>query len=241
MTTQNNPFYAPKSEAAEFEVLEPGSYNGVCIGVTLKEFPNFNDRSKMDEKVQFVFQICEGGQQYYLRSKPCKVVLNEKSNLYLLINGWTKASLERIADGFSCDKMVGFGAQIIVNQREYNGKTYADIANVLPLKKGVKVPVTPAEIPAFLDANTKASIWAGGITVKAPDLTPAGLKQVNAGVYQKDAGMDVQLKSEQQDASNGFVGGVDFGTVTPQPAPAPAVPPQEQAPQVDEDEDLPFD
>lgn len=171
MSQENNPFFAAQSEAGDFETLEPGSYNGVCIGVVIREFPNFNDKSVMDEKVQFVFQIVEGGQQYYLRSKPCKLVINDRSNLYLLINSWTKATLERMTDGFSCDKMVGFGAQIVVNNREYNGKTYADIANILPLKKGVKVPVTTAEIPAFLAKGAVAQLWAPGITVK-PEEAP---------------------------------------------------------------------
>lgn len=225
MTAQNNnPFFAPKSDSGEFETLEPGSYNGVCIGVTLKDFPDFNDKSKTVEKVQFVFQITEGGQQYYLRSKPCKVVINEKSNLAILIMSWCKCTLERMADGFSCDKMVGYGAQIIVNQREYNGKLYADIANVLPLKKGVKVPVTPAEIPAFLEANTKAALWADGITVKP--CAPATKAQA--------AIQDVTATNK------GVVVGVDFGTVQPQPAPEPAVPPSEQAPQVEDDDELPF-
>lgn len=171
MSQENNPFFAAQSEAGDFETLEPGSYNGCCIGVVIREFPNFNDKSVMDQKVQFVFQIVEGGQQYYLRSKPCKLVINDRSNLYLLINSWTKATLERMTEGFSCDKMVGFGAQIVVNNREYNGKTYADIANILPLKKGVKVPVTTAEIPAFLAKGAVAQLWAPGITVK-PEEAP---------------------------------------------------------------------
>ncbi len=166
VTANTNPWLAMPSESGEFEVLEPGVYPGVCIGLTLKNFRDFNNKEQMVQKAQYVFQICEGGQQYYLRTKPFRIVLNEKSNLYQLINGWTKATLERMTNGFSCDKMVGFGAQIVVNHREDNGKTYADIANILPLKKGVKVPATPAEIPAFLAKDVTAQLWADGITVK---------------------------------------------------------------------------
>lgn len=226
MTTQNNPFYAPVSETAEFETLEPGSYNGVCIGVVAREFPNFNDKSVMDTKVQFVFQIVEGGQQYYLRSKPCKVILNEKSNLFLLINSWTKASLEKMAEGFECQKMVGFGAQIVVNNTDYNGKTYADIANILPLKKGVKVQVTAAEIPAFLAKGALAQQWAAGITVKKEE--PA----TGAAAVQKKG-------SAAQAPANARITQGNPAQYVP-----PAAPPiQEQAaPEVDDDDDsdLPF-
>lgn len=165
MTTQNtNPWLAMPSETAEFEVLEPGSYDGVCIGITMREFTS--KEGIKTNKVQFVFEICEGAQQYFLRSKPCSLVLNEKSNLFQLIQSWTKASMERVTAGFSCDKMVGFGAQIIVSHREVNGRTYADIASVLPLKKGVKVEVTPAEIPTYLGKGALKQLWAPGITVK---------------------------------------------------------------------------
>lgn len=228
-----NPFFAGANSEAQFESLEPGTYNAVCVGVTLKELPSYNDKNVLEDKVQFVFAVYESGEKFYLRTKPMKLVISEKSNLAAFIMNWTKATLDRIKDGFSCDKMIGFGAQLVVMQHEYNGRYYPDIANVLPLKKGVKVEVVADEIPAYLGMNVKAQAWAPGITVRTPDLSPAGLKQVNAGVYQKDAGMDVQLKSEQK--------GVDFGTVTPQPAPAPAVPEAEQAPQLDDDgEPLPF-
>ena len=226
-----NPFFAGANSEAQFESLEPGTYNAVCVGVTVKELPSYNDKNVLEDKVQFVFAVYEGAEKFYLRTKPMKLVISEKSNLAGFVMNWTKATLDRIKDGFSCDKMLAWPAQLVVMTHEYNNRTYPDVANVLPVKKGVKVDVVADEIPAYLGMNVKAQIWAPGITVRTPDLSPAGVKQVNAGVYQKDAGMDIQLKSEQQ----------PFGTVTPQPAPAPAVPPQEQAPQVDDDGDeLPF-
>lgn len=234
--TQANPFFAAQSEAGEFETLEPGSYNGVCIGVVIREFPNFNDKSVMDQKVQFVFEIVEGGQQYYLRSKPCKLVINERSNLYLLINSWTKATLERMTEGFSCDKMVGFGAQIVVNNREYNGKIFADIANILPLKKGVKVQVTAAEIPAFLAKGAVAQLWAPGITVKPeeapkaatfPAGVPGGLGSaaVPAATGKKAPKMPANANVTQAADAAAFMG---VTNTAPQPA-QPAIQTAEQA------------
>ena len=238
-TNTKNPFFAPQSTDGDFEVLEPGSYNAVCIGVTVRDFPNYNDRNVMDEKIQYVFEICEGGQQYFLRSKPCKLVISEKSNLFLMINSWTKATLERMTEGFSCEKMVGFGAQIVVTQREYNGKTYADIANILPLKKGVKVPVTPCEIPAFLAKGVKAALWADGITVKKEAPNAAVTQPAQAPAM--PAGANV---TQNQNAA-AFMG-VDPTLRVTQPAPAqvPDVHPTASeaiaAEGLDDDSDLPF-
>lgn len=237
-TETNNPWLAMPNEAAEFEVLEPGSYNGVCIGCVIREFPNFNDRSIMDRKVQFIYQIVEGGQQYYLRSKPCKIVLNEKSNLYLLVNSWTKATLERMTNGFSCDKMVGYGAQIVTTTREANGKTYADIANILPLKKGVKVQVTPAEIPAFLAKGALEQVWAEGITVKEDTHKAATFPAGNAAgtVAAKPPVQTMpQMPPAAQVTQNGNP--AEFMGVTNPPAqPATAA----EAPESDDTDDLPF-
>ena len=206
-----NPFFAGANSEAQFESLEPGTYNAVCVGVTLKELPSYNDKNVLEDKVQFVFAVYESGEKFYLRTKPMKLVISEKSNLAAFIMNWTKATLDRIKDGFSCDKMIGFGAQLVVMQHEYNGRSYPDIANVLPLKKGVKVEVVADEIPAYLGMNVKAQAWAPGITVRAPD-----------------------VKAKEPAAQ-------PFGTVQPQQAPAPAVPEAEQAPQLDDDgEPLPF-
>lgn len=258
-----NPWLAMPSSDAEWETLEPGSYNGVCIGVIMKEFPNFNDRSKVDQKVQFVFQIVEGGQQYYLKSKPCKVILGDKANLYLLINGWTKATLERMTNGFSCDKMVGYGAQLVTTTRESNGKVYAELANILPLRKGVKVAVTPTEIPAFLAKGAINAVWAPGITVKEetptaatfPKGLPGGLASAGAGgvpvaggagtpVYPpaKSAVPEVPANAQitQNQNAAAFMNPA-LQVTNPAPQPAPAVPAAEQAPDQDDDmDDLPF-
>lgn len=251
-TQTNNPWLAMPNEAAEFETLEPGSYNGVCIGCIIREFPNYNDRNLLDRKVQFIFQIVEGGQQYYLRSKPCKIVINEKSNLYLLVNSWTKATLERMTNGFACNKMVGYGAQIVTTTREANGKTYADIANILPLKKGVKVQVTPAEIPAFLAKGALEQVWADGITVKEEPHKAATFPAGNAAgtvaaqpPVQKMPQMPANAQVTQNADPAGFMGGTDF-TVTVA-APVPDMPQgvvtAEQALKqegLDDADDLPF-
>lgn len=177
MTQQNNnnPFYAAPSEAGEFERLDDGAYNGCCVGVTARDFPDYNDPSVMVTKIQYIFQVAEGGQTYYFRTKPMKNVISEKSNLAIFIQGWCSCTLERLMQGgFNCDSMVGYGAQLVINTTTgKDGKQYANLANVLKLKKGVKVAPVQDAIPAYLVKDCTAQILAEGITVKVPTAAKA--------------------------------------------------------------------
>lgn len=248
MTTQNNPFFAPLSDNAEFERLEDGVYNGVCVGCEIREYRDYNDANATVQKATYIFQVAEGGQTFYFRTKPLKVVIGEKSNLFILINGWTGASLEKMTDGFSMEKMVGYPAQLVINTvTGKDGKQYANLANVLKVKKGVKVPVTPDAIPAYLVRNSLASILADGITVKEDVQTPKGT-QFPAGL----AGGIASGKAAPKMPANAHVtqnanAAAFLGVANPAPQPAqPAIQTAEQAmaqeglTDADDDSDLPF-
>lgn len=246
MTTQTNPFFAPLSDSAEFERLEDGVYNGVCVGVEIREYRDYNDPNATVQKATYIFQVAEGGQTFYFRTKPLKVVIGEKSNLFVLINGWTGASLEKMTEGFSMEKMVGYPAQLVINTvTGKDGKQYANLANVLKVKKGVKVPVTPDAIPAYLVRNSLASILADGITVKEDVQTPKGT-QFPAGVAGGIASGKAapKMPANAQVTQNANAAGF-MGVANPAPQPANAVPDvgvtAEQAlAEDDSDDDLPF-
>ena len=221
----NNPFYAAPSEAADFERLDDGAYNGCCVGVTARDFPDYNDPSVMVTKIQYIFQVAEGGQTYYFPTKPMKNVINEKSNLFILINTWTGATMDRMLQGFNCDKMVGYGAQLVINTTTgKDGKQYANLANVLKLKKGVKVAPVQDAIPAYLVKDCTAQILAEGITVKAPEVAKAPAAPAAAMPFHQNPAAPV----------------ANQGLSVTQPAPAPASAQVETAPEVDDDSDLPF-
>lgn len=224
MTQQknNNPFFAAPSESADFERLDDGAYNGCCVGVIARDFPDYNDPSVMVTKIQYIFQVAEGGQTYYFRTKPMKNVINEKSNLFILINTWTGATMDRMLQGFNCDKMVGYGAQLVINTTTgKDGKQYANLANVLKLKKGVKVAPVQDAIPAYLVKDCTAQVLAEGISVKAPEVAKA---PAAATPFQPNPGAPV----------------ANQGLSVTQPAPAPAPAQTETAPEADDDSDLPF-
>lgn len=229
-----NPFMAQKSETADFERLEDGMYQAACCGVVARDFRDYNDNSKFVTKVMFIFQVCDGGQTYYLKTKPMTPVINEKSNMFIFVNGWTGAGLDRMAEGFACDKMVGYAAQVVVQTVVgKDGKNYSELANVLKPKKGQKTAVAPDAIPFYLVKGCEAQVLAQGITVKpeTSTTTPAA------------APADLQAPAvpanPSQPVPQPYVTQVQSGLkpMVQNPAPAPAT--QEQI--SDEDaESLPF-
>ena len=258
MTAENKSIWtAMPSETAEFEHLEAGAYNGVCCGVTAREFTDYNDKSKKVTKAQFIFQISEGqgGQCQYLRTRPFTIVLNEKSNLYTFINTWTGATLERMTKGFDCSKMVGFPAQVIVTETTgKDGKVYAEIANVLKAKKGQKVPVVPDAIPAYLTRGCVEFLLAEGLTVKEdkplvkaatfPAAAPSGLGP-NDRIDDRAPGLIVPGAAPAQAIPAGAkvtqAADAQAWIQNPPAQPADAVPNVgATAPEEDDDSDLPF-
>ena len=235
MTTQNtNPFYAPVSDSAEFERLEDGVYNGVCIGVEMREYRDFNDPNATVQKATYIFQVADGGQTFYFRTKPMKVVIGEKSNLFILINTWTGASLEKMTEGFSMEKMVGYPAQLVINTvTGKDGKQYANLANVLKVKKGMKVAVTPDAIPAYLVRNSIAKVLADGITVKPEDNKSTQSYSTMTGVGTPAPAIPAGAKVTQAANAQAWI-------KNPPAQPADAVPAADKAPEEDDDSDLPF-
>lgn len=174
MSEQNNPFMASMSETAEFERLEDGMYESACVGVTLRQFPDYNDRSKMVDKVQFIFQVARDGQCFYFRTRPLTPIINEKSNLFILLNGWTGVTLDKLTPGLDCSRMIGVKAQVVITTESgKDGKEYSTLANILKPKKGSKVAPVPDAIPEYLVRGVSYSRFAAGITIKQPEPTQA--------------------------------------------------------------------
>lgn len=169
MQQTNSIFLAPKSDSAEFERLSDGVYDAVCIGVVGREYADFNDNTKTVAKIYFIFQITDNGATYYFKSKPCKPLIGERSNLFCMIQGWTGATYERIAERFDATKMIGYGAQLVITTKQAkdgSGREFAEIANILKPKKNVNTPVVQDAIPAYLVRGNIALELAAGITVK---------------------------------------------------------------------------
>lgn len=255
--TNTNPFFAPVNEDGDFERLEDGVYDGVCIGCELREYRDYNDPNAKVRKMSYIFQVALGGQCNYFRSKPMALIIGEKSNLFCFIQSWTGATIEKMAAGFAAEKMIGYPAQLVINTvTGKDGKQYANLANVLKVKKGVQVPVTPDAIPVYLVRNSIVSSLAEGITVKAEEPrtaapAAAGLPQgLPGGIASAQARPHFQPNQAPQAPANanitqnadaaGFMGVQPQGGEYVPPAAPPLQAPGQSPAQEDSDYDLPF-
>jgi len=169
MAEQNNGFLTAKpTEGGEFSLLEAGAYSAICVGVTSRNFKRYQSED-LEAKFQFVFQVVENGQKHYLRTLPLRNVINEKSNLFVLLNSWTGVTLEKCADGIDLSKLVGYKAQIVVDEQEREGKKFNGIANVLKARKSDTTAFVPDnEAPAYLKNNLLLEKWIDGLGFAAP-------------------------------------------------------------------------
>lgn len=219
--TQATAFTASYSETAEFERLEDGMYQGVIAGVILRDFPGYEDKTKLVEKLQFIIQVAQDGQTFYFRTKPMANILGEKSNLMIFLNSATGATLEKVKEkypvGFPLQNLVGVPVQAVVNTvTGKDGKEYANLANVLKAKKGTKTAVVQDAIPAYLVRGAKQQFLADCLTVKEETAItqPA---QVQVGQRGASPSIPANAQISQGNAAA-------FMNAQPIPQPANAVP-----------------
>jgi hypothetical protein len=258
MTQQATTFTASFSETAEFERLEDGVYQSTVVGVLARDFPGYEDKTKMVEKVQFIIQVAQDGTCFYFRTKPMLCVLGERSNMMIFLNSATGATLEKVKEkypvGFPLQNLIGLPVQAVVNTvTGKDGKEYANLANVLKAKKGTKTAVAPDAIPAYLVRGAKNYNLAEGLTVKEeapkaetfPAGLPGGIASGRAAATQAPA--NAQITQNQNPAAFMNPGAATLQVTAPAQAPA-------QNPQIqtagqalaqeglaeDDDSDLPF-
>ena len=155
---------AATANGGEFEILEPSVYEGVCVGVTVKNFRKFQS-DELEPKFQFVFQIADNGTNHYLRTLPFRNVINEKSNLFLFLSNWTGAGLDKLSGGVDLKKLVGQKAQIVVGETERDNKKYNTITNVIKAKKSSTVEfVKDDKAPAYLTKDLLTAKWIDGLS-----------------------------------------------------------------------------
>lgn len=158
---------APEVDESTFDILEDGVYDGICVGIVARNFPDYDDKTKEVLKVVFVYQICgSGGVNFYLRSRPMTISRNAKSVMASFITTWTGVSFEYFHDNFDLEKMLGVKAQVVVNSITKENRTYNNIANVLKGRKNVKAAVIPDAIPGFIVRNAVDFQFCDGITIK---------------------------------------------------------------------------
>lgn len=190
-------FTAPAvTEGGDFNPLTDGCYEAIVVG--LRGFTGTKYQStELEDKMQFIFQVQDDdGVLHYLGSKPLSNVLNEKSNLFKVLNGITGYGLDKFPIGFNYGVFVNaekpVKCQIVVKTvpgKKDPSKTYNEIDSYLKAKKGQRNTFVPDDkAPAWLNQNVKEVIWMPGLSFQAPTAPKQAIPAVPQGIQQGDPG-----------------------------------------------------
>ena len=137
----------------DFEPIEAGTYAARCISMieigTITE--QFQGEEKRMRKVRITWELPteqkvfkeENGEQPYVVSKEFTLSMHEKATLRKYLQDWRgQAFTEAEARAFDISVLLGKPCMLSVTHKvsEKNGKTYAEIAGVSKLMKGLECP-----------------------------------------------------------------------------------------------------
>lgn len=141
-------------ESREFPLAPQGLHNAVCVDIWpiwTEERPE-NYGGGIVDKTRLVWHLEDSdsdGKPFEV-SKKYTPSLHEKASLRKDLQAWRGRTFtkEELA-GFELDNVIGVCCQLnlIHNVSQKNGKTYANIAGIMPLGKGTpKILVTPGYV-----------------------------------------------------------------------------------------------
>lgn len=140
---------ATAGESATFTPAPNGVHQGVCVDVIDKGIVEvtYAGKTKKQHKVSLAWQLNETRDdgKRFLVYKRYTLSLNEKATLRKDLESWRGRPFTRDEEmGFDVESVLGANALLNVQQKESNGKTYANVIAVTPLVKGM-AKIAPAE------------------------------------------------------------------------------------------------
>lgn len=133
----------------EFKLVSEGLHPATCIHLIdlgLQTVKYDGDEYEKD-KVRLQFEVhdetieIDGEEKPMVIGKDYTKSLHEKSNLSKDLVSWRgKQFTDEELMGFNLKKVLGKPCQILVIHSTSNGKTYANIDNIVPFPKGVQAP-----------------------------------------------------------------------------------------------------
>ena len=142
----------------DIPILPEGIYTGVCYGI-VDLGKQYNEKfKKWADKVLFMWELpdeqieIDGEEKSRVISQSYTASLHEKATLRKVIESWRgKAfSPEETEGEFRMSDMVGKGCTLQIIHRTNGERTYANIANIMSLKKGEQAP-EPTLAPLVFD------------------------------------------------------------------------------------------
>jgi len=178
---------ASNTGGSTYEPVPAGTYIARCfsmvhIGTVMEQFQG---ESKLQNKVRISWELPtetkvfkeERGEEPYTLGKEFTLSLNEKATLRKFLESWRgKAFTEEEAKSFDISALLGKPCMLNVIHKvsQKSGKTYAEIASVSPMMKGITCPeqVSPTfvfgydpfeewrfnELPEYLKDKVKTSL-----------------------------------------------------------------------------------
>lgn len=132
-----------KGNSGNFTPAPAGTFRCVCVDVIdlglVKQ--TWNGEEKQSHKIRVVWQIDENMEdgKPFMASNMYTLSLDPKANLRKLIEGWLSSSVtsEVEAQGFDVEELIGRSGILTVVHRVTPKGTYANVASVAPLMKGM--------------------------------------------------------------------------------------------------------
>lgn len=137
------------------ELIPEGMHTAICIGVVdlgTQEM-NWQGQTKVSPKIRLMFELCDVKRddgKPFTTGMEATASMYSRATLRKMLESWrNKPFTDEEADGFELSSLVGKPCTLWIAQEvAKNGNTYANIKNIKPTTKGVKVPqqVSPSVI-----------------------------------------------------------------------------------------------
>jgi hypothetical protein len=136
------PIIATAGETKNFTPAPPGLHQAVCVDVVdmgILEV-SYAGKTKQQHKVRVVWQLedtMEDGKPF-IAQKRYTLSLYEKAALRKDLESWRGKTFTRDEEaGFDIERLIGVNCFLNVVHVDKDGKVYANVAGVVPLKKGM--------------------------------------------------------------------------------------------------------
>lgn len=136
------PIIATAGDSKTFEPAPAGLHQAVCVDVVdmgILEV-TYAGNTKKQHKIRVVWQLdetMEDGKPFIVQ-KRYTLSLHEKATLRKELEGWRGKPFTRDEEmGFDVERLIGVNCFINVVHTAKEGKTYANVAGIVPLKKGM--------------------------------------------------------------------------------------------------------
>ena len=139
---------AGNSSGGDFQPVSAGMHNARCyqiIDLGHQTVPKYKAEGfSVMPKVRITWEICDemmsDGRPFSI-SKEYTASLGEQARLRKDLDAWRgRLFTEKELTGFSLESILGKPCQLLISHSEKNGKTYANISSIVPVKKTDVIP-----------------------------------------------------------------------------------------------------